>query len=717
MRFLILAALLLIPAAASAQCVGPGGINTVGTCPAAVSPVASDVGLFYQPAQTPHTRKMSLAQIAAYVSGQFPTKTEVSCGGVDDTTLIQGVFTTLAASGGQAIVHGHCVLTAAVTQTLSVPAALTGDGPEVTSFTFSGATSGFSIMLDKVSGQWGTLVASGFSVIRGPTSPVSANTGFKVYANPAVGAGYSGMSAFSDIVVRGSSTYTNQWANGMVLSGIGPSMRNMRILGINGGGTDLGDVGLTLDGPNFNQFGAYVLDASLIQGYSVGVNVTGYVQGVFVGNGTSIIGDYDGIRWVGVSAAANYTTNGVTALGNGTLHFAAGTLGSIQVGDIANGTGVAPNARVQSINNGAGTLVVSPVATGTVMAGAVVGFQHNQFAEELAVVNSSFNASHRGIYASFGGWHSVMSSTFLRFGSAAPTWAAIEFYENNNFVIANNPGIYGQATGTENGIIINSTDYVGDAPGTITGNVGGSLHSAWIALQGTTTNTVVSGNNCFGCLGGNVSNANPASNLTFVNRYNDTNDISLNTSTGVLTTPYSFSAANLTASGLLTATGDTSLGANAAAHYNVSLNAATGASKQFLYNSAGLNRWIQVVSGANGGGDTGDDMSFCRSSDAGTLIDCPVLFARSTGSVSLLHDISASNIVATGALTASSTRITTTSTVAGIGAAWGTCNAGINGKRGLVSDAAATPAFWGVPTGGGTLTAPIFCNGSAWVYG
>ena len=62
-------------------------------------------------------------------------------------------------------------------------------------------------------------------------------------------------------------------------------------------------------------------------------------------------------------------------------------------------------------------------------------------------------------------------------------------------------------------------------------------------------------------------------------------------------------------------------------------------------------------------------------------------------------------------------QMTSNSTVANIVATYGTCNAGNKAKRGVVSDAAAAPTFWGVPTGGGSLTAPIWCNGSAWVYG
>lgn len=44
-------------------------------------------------------------------------------------------------------------------------------------------------------------------------------------------------------------------------------------------------------------------------------------------------------------------------------------------------------------------------------------------------------------------------------------------------------------------------------------------------------------------------------------------------------------------------------------------------------------------------------------------------------------------------------------------------SAALQGARAFVTDAAASPAFLAAVTGGGTTIAPVFCNGTAWVYG
>jgi hypothetical protein len=687
----ILVLLALLPLAAQAQCVGPGGINTVGTCPAAVSPVGSDVGLFYQPAQTPHTRKMSLAQIAAYISGQFPTKTEVNCGGVDDTTLIQGVFTTLAASGGQAIVHGHCVLTAAITKTLTVPAALVGDGAEVTTFTFTGATDGFSIMLSRVAtNQWGAFAAKGFSVVRSPTSPAIANTAFKVYADPSAATAYYGAAgvSFSDITIRGNFVNTASWQNGMVLSGlVNTPMRNMNIVGVLTNGTDRGDVGLTLDGPASTMFGvSYDLSDSFITGYSTGLSVTGWVQGVFASN-DAIIADYYGIRWNGVTPAINHTTNALTASGT-TLSFPAGSLGTVVVGDFVSGTNIYLNTTVASVNNSTGQVVLANAVTGPVSAGATIAFQHYGVAEELAVTNSTFNASYRGIYAGFGGFHSVISSTILRWDALASDWSGIEFYETTGFAIGPANTYHGNGTGAEHMIKINSGAADNYYPAIVMGNNGNGINGSGILLAGTVKGTTVEGNSCYSCASVVDNSANPFNNTVGINTLNGVGNLWFD------------------GFGSLRSPGFTIIGLDASTSSVLEINAVAGGSKNLSFNSTtALADWIIGVGGARGGGNTGDDMTVCRYTDLGVVIDCPLTMARSTGKATFIHDVDTS----AGITTVSNVAFALPPLVSGLP----TCNAGTAYTMRAVSDALA-PAYGAAVVGGGAVKLPVWCDGISW---
>jgi hypothetical protein len=50
-------------------------------------------------------------------------------------------------------------------------------------------------------------------------------------------------------------------------------------------------------------------------------------------------------------------------------------------------------------------------------------------------------------------------------------------------------------------------------------------------------------------------------------------------------------------------------------------------------------------------------------------------------------------------------------------AALPTCNAAAQGLRGTVTNGQTTPTFLGTVSTTGAVVAPVFCNGTAWLYG
>ncbi len=95
----------------------------------------------------------------------------------------------------------------------------------------------------------------------------------------------------------------------------------------------------------------------------------------------------------------------------------------------------------------------------------------------------------------------------------------------------------------------------------------------------------------------------------------------------------------------------------------------------------------------------------------------PNLLNTTQGVADLSLNAAAGQLITPWGLSVAYTQNSTASTVANIVSVFGMCNAANKGKHGLVSDASGTPVFWGTPSGGGSLAAPVFCNGSTWVYG
>lgn len=451
----------------------------------------------------------------------------VQCGGTDDTAVVEAAVATLAASTTSFAlqVHGHCVITEMVSQTLHRDVAISGDGPGVTSFTFSQATDGFHFQLSHEGGHWGGIRLSGMSVIRALPRPMQANTAIAIVADPAAGVNYSGNSGMSDIFVGGNAQASG-WAAGIDLQSVTNfEMRNVTVRGplATGPGADRG---VAVSGSSLSMYAVQVdlTDCNII-GFSTGIFVTGFVQGIFVING-SIIGDWRGIDWHGISAGTVYKAASTTPPGKAILVSPADAT-RLSNGMVAEGDGIAPTSMISTIDARNGRVVLSPAPTGLVTSGQDIVFHSYYVAEALNVTNSTFSASHRDILNSWGAFVQITNSSFLRFRTTASDWAAIELDEsNNNTVIGNN--ILGKFTGNENGVIINSVGGQGHAPSVVSGNVINGVTGAGIQLGGlgsalvggTIRNIVVTGNNVYAAAAAVRSSLHGAASV-YANRLND----------------------------------------------------------------------------------------------------------------------------------------------------------------------------------------------------
>lgn len=111
------------------------------------------------------------------------------------------------------------------------------------------------------------------------------------------------------------------------------------------------------------------------------------------------------------------------------------------------------------------------------------------------------------------------------------------------------------------------------------------------------------------------------------------------------------------------------------------------------YQTAGSDRWwAGVNNSAESGSNAGSNYIVQRYSDAGSVIDSPLTIVRSTGVVQLSDGVSLPQL-----------------TVATLP----TCNASYKGVLAAVSDAT-SPTYNATLTGGGSVSVPVYCNGSSW---
>jgi hypothetical protein len=459
---------------------------------------------------------------------EHPATLSVQCGGVNDSQAIQAAVAAMAArtSSRYLAVHGACVMPQPITQTVSDAIAIVGDGPGITTFTFPNATDGFRFMLKYTPATklWGSVRMSGLSVIRQPGDPAQANTGISIVADPTVGVGYYGLGGLSDVSVGGNGQ-ASSWATGIDLQSVSNfELRNVNVLGPNatGGGTDTG-VAISGSGPSMFAVQIDFTDCN-IQGFSTGVGISKYVQGVSMNN-VAIIGDWWGINWQGASPPTTYRAASTTPAGS-PIVVSPANAALLSNDMIVNGPGIEPQSRIAAINKSTGQITLRPAPTGSVASGASVAFQVYYVAEGLNVVNGSFNATYRDIQDDWGSFVQVSNSTFLQYGTSAPNWSAIDLEEANNNTINGN-SILGHFTGTENGIIISSISGQGKAPNAVMGNIVNGVTSAGIHLggvggslaSGTVSNTTVVGNVIYAARTAVASNV-PNMNQILANGFN-----------------------------------------------------------------------------------------------------------------------------------------------------------------------------------------------------
>jgi hypothetical protein len=461
---------------------------------------------------------------------------EAACTGDDDTALVAELLARLAqGQAARALIHGHCTIKGALPEQTYAGRGVTlsGDGPEATVLNFTGDTDGLRIRLARDAAGWGSFTAHDFTIARGPEVPVRAHTGLLVYADPSVHSAYIGYSSFSDLVIRGNFARTTQWRDGMVLSGLtSASLRNINIQAPGAGATDQGDVQLTLNGPSRDMFAtSYAISNSTFQGGSVGIAVTGYVQGVFCANCT-VIGQYDSIRWIGAGPAVAHETNRPAKTGRA-LPTAPGTLAGVLPGDIVNGPGIAPQSHITGIDAAKGILILDRPLLRSLPAGAPFTIRAYLVAEDFGMTTSTLNASHRDVLMDWGSLSRIADTTMVRFGNGGGDWAGVELDEGNNNIL-HGLNILGAARGQEAGIILSSDAGQGMQPSTVFGNVISSVHGPGILLKGTTANVVAAMNNVNGAAAGIVAGREGA-NVILGNSFNGgPPDLTQDTRTGAL---------------------------------------------------------------------------------------------------------------------------------------------------------------------------------------
>jgi hypothetical protein len=352
------------------------------------------------------------------------------------------------------------------------------------------------------------------------------------------------------------------------------------------------------------------------QGFSTGINVSGYVQGVFAEN-SAIIGNWWGINWQGASAATTYPAASAVSAGSTTIYLSPANAAAVLAAksSLVNGSGISPQSRIpgSGINTSTGAITVSPATIGSITAGESLSFQTYFTGEALNVVNCTFAAAYRDIIATWLGFGQIENSSFLRSSLAASTWAAIDLEEcNNSSVVANQ--ILGAFTGSETGIIVNSLGSQGTAPNLVTSNVINGIYGYAIVLGGTTQNTTTVANTGYACIAAvsaNQQNINPI----FGNQTNgNPPDISLNTATGDL---------NFNGRSFI-------FGNNSSTNLAFTINSATGGGN-LNFSEAGLTNWIVGGSAAS--------LVFARCVTPGIQTDAPFVIDTATGSLTLLHNL------------------------------------------------------------------------------
>jgi hypothetical protein len=531
--------------------------------------------------------------------------------------------------GGLRIPAASYVIASALTISLAGKSLeIVGDGFGCTTLLFTGNTDGFTFNLSRSGGVWGGARISRVRIERIPTSPAQAHTAISFIADPTAGTMYNGPVGLRDVFISGpGSSQSSGWQVGVYISSVVLfDFDNCNFLGPTPSGAG-SDCAIWINGSSASMYCVQTnLTDTSVTGFSCGIYVTGYVQGVFVENG-AIIGNWWGINAVGISPPTTVPTTAGASVGATTIYVSPANAAILKAGDfsIINGTGLAPQTGVTStsgvlnINTSTGAIQISPAATGTVSNGESLSFQTSYVAEALQVTgNTTFNATYRDILVSWYGFVQIVGASMLQFGTTASDFAGIDCEECNNVTIAENQIIGSVASYNAhtpgNGIIVSSAGGQGSFPVTIQGNCcngfygyGVTLGSAGRTVSGSTvSNASVTGNNFFAVLDG-VAEAVP--NQLGPNIINGNPKFS--TSDGVLT-----------------------VGSSAATYSGLTMKQASGGGN-VTWAQGDASTWIMTGTPTN--------WTLNRYQTPGTLTDTPITVDNATGGVKVKNGMSIFN--------------------------------------------------------------------------
>lgn len=589
--------LLLLPVAARAQYIdglpaasGVSGSDKVVICQGGSAGVPGTC--------TPRSAKASQLQNVT----TYPNVQAVGCTGVaatDTAALASALASAAGASGGTVIqVHGQCQSTTSQSGTFTYPLSIQGDGPGVTTFTFTNATDGFAIQIGSGSSCGGGFVGNGFTIIRSPTSPTFGNTGLKVFSNPTTTCNNPFVPyTLSNIVVKGSSTSTG-WNTGFSLIGLfNTYLSNLNTYSANNDGSDHGDCGIAIKGTATSAGALVTYSAGInivntvIQGGSTAYCVGPWVQGIQIVNGGSEA-NYNGVYWNGDATPVNALTTSDSPISTSTLHFSAMTVAPFLAGDFIAGTGVPTWTQMQSINYSTGDVSIgSVVTTADVPAGTTLQWTRRQGAENLSMTGTAVAATNRGVFLQDVGLVNLSNMTLL-FNGSVGGWVGIDI-ESSPFVTITGNNCLAFGASNLDCMVINENGQAGTTPVSLTGNTmfGGTYLAQ---IEGGTANLTATGNSCSGC---SVAARDVSGN---------SNSIGFNLTNGA-------------PQGYFDSTGALNLGSPTASNGSLALDAANGNLVQIGFEQAGLATW-------NIGGKT--DLVLGRYATPGTLTDIPLQIYR-----------------------------------------------------------------------------------------
>jgi len=159
----------------------------------------------------------------------------------------------------------------------------------------------------------------------------------------------------------------------------------------------------------------------------------------------------------------------------------------------------------------------------------------------------------------------------------------------------------------------------------------------------------------------------------------------------------------------------------------INLNmAASTQSAAFVSTMAGNNRWDFLLGNgtAESGGNAGSDYQLNAFSDAGSFIGDWLLILRSNGAATFGSTVASISTTTGGIIDNGGLGVAGSGYFGGVVATAGyaiaslpSCAAGTRGARAYITNGQTTPTFLGTVSTTGAVIAPVFCNGTSWLYG